>query len=290
MYKVANHKMTGMHYRPAHNIGPVIKPTIIVLHDTASRLTPKNAANYLASNNPGKVSVHFVVERDGDAEQQVPMNRKANHAGASHYNGRKFCNGFSIGIEIVNPGRMAAGPTPGTAVAWYDQVFSMEAHGIREVRTDEHGSGFWMPYTEEQLKTVDQIVASIIQSGKYPIEDIVPHWYISPGRKVDTNPLFPLSSLKSRMLGRDVIEPVSGMPPASVPHIMAKIVVATGLNMRRWPSFNPNVIQAIPFGSVVPILDKGTFDHEGVPFDWLKVNYGSQDGWIVDNKNYVTIV
>jgi N-acetylmuramoyl-L-alanine amidase len=45
-----------------------------------------------------------VVEEDGRVFRLVAEERRAWHAGASFWRGRRNVNGDSIGIEIVNPG------------------------------------------------------------------------------------------------------------------------------------------------------------------------------------------
>jgi hypothetical protein len=60
--------------------------------------------------------------------------------------------------------------------------------------TDEHGVGWWMDYTPEQITAVTELCKALAVA--YPISDITTHWAISPGRKVDTNPLFPLERVK----------------------------------------------------------------------------------------------
>ena len=47
-----------------------------------------------------QVSSHFLVRRDGELLQFVPVARRAWHAGASSWRGRARCNDFSIGIEL----------------------------------------------------------------------------------------------------------------------------------------------------------------------------------------------
>ena len=47
-----------------------------------------------------KVSAHFLVRRGGELVQFVPVGRRAWHAGASSWRGRKDCNDYSIGIEL----------------------------------------------------------------------------------------------------------------------------------------------------------------------------------------------
>lgn len=48
-----------------------------------------------------RVSAHFLVNRQGNISQFVPVARRAWHAGASAWQGREGCNDFSIGIEIL---------------------------------------------------------------------------------------------------------------------------------------------------------------------------------------------
>lgn len=46
----------------------------------------------------------------------------------------------------------------------------------------------------------------------YPIEEIITHWLISPGRKIDTNPLFPLEQVRAAvapLLRAATVKPVA---------------------------------------------------------------------------------
>ncbi len=47
-----------------------------------------------------RVSAHFLVRRDGELVQFVPVQRRAWHAGASSWRGRGRCNDFSVGVEL----------------------------------------------------------------------------------------------------------------------------------------------------------------------------------------------
>jgi len=47
-----------------------------------------------------KVSSHFLIRRDGELVQFVPVTRRAWHAGASSWRGRGRCNDFSVGVEL----------------------------------------------------------------------------------------------------------------------------------------------------------------------------------------------
>ena len=47
-----------------------------------------------------RVSAHYLIRRDGERVQFVPVERRAWHAGASSWRGRGRCNDFSVGIEL----------------------------------------------------------------------------------------------------------------------------------------------------------------------------------------------
>ncbi|MEM1077438.1 MAG: N-acetylmuramoyl-L-alanine amidase [Pseudomonadota bacterium] len=274
--------LKGIPFRQAKWMGGTITPRLVVLHDTASRLGIGQAADYLADNG-AEVSVHFVIEQDGSIEQQVPLDRAAWHAGRSHYHGADHCNDFSIGIELVGPGKME---DAGDYVrAWWGQLFpKRNPEGEPQVffrETPEHGAGWWMPPSDAQIVAVTLLLERLFEEVP-TLKDVRGHWYVSPGRKVDPSPLFPMETIRTLVLGRDAadFEAETSADELWEPEgdEMVEIDVRSGaLNMRRWPSFNPNVIAQIPDGVVVPVIRKGVFDNR----HWLRVLYDGQEGWIV---------
>jgi AmpD protein len=100
-----------------------------------------------------KVSAHFLIRRDGELVQYVPVDRRAWHAGESSHAGRARCNDFSIGIELEGEDE-----TP-----YEDAQYHCLAMLISTLRADI-----------ETLKSAD----------------IVGHCDISPGRKTDPGPAF----------------------------------------------------------------------------------------------------
>jgi AmpD protein len=64
-----------------------------------NRLHPE-AHPYFREIHALKVSAHFLVRRDGELVQFVPVARRAWHAGASSWRARQRCNDFSVGIEL----------------------------------------------------------------------------------------------------------------------------------------------------------------------------------------------
>lgn len=185
-------------YRASPNVGGGLNPEYIVLHDTASGLNDGGSIAWL-TDRASKVSAHVVIGRDGKITQLVPFNVKAWHAGQSVWRGRPLLNGFSIGIEIINPGRLARiaeGVYKGVSVIDTNKDPSLI---VRRAKTTAHGDGYWLAYSPAQVQAVTDLCQALC--AEYPIKEIVTHWLISPGRKVDTNPLFPLDALRLACLG-----------------------------------------------------------------------------------------
>jgi N-acetyl-anhydromuramoyl-L-alanine amidase len=64
-----------------------------------NRLDPR-AHPYFMEIAALRVSAHFLLRRDGEVVQFVPVHRRAWHGGESAWRGRPRCNDFSIGIEL----------------------------------------------------------------------------------------------------------------------------------------------------------------------------------------------
>jgi N-acetylmuramoyl-L-alanine amidase len=201
-------KGPGIKWKKAHAFGGEMKaPRWIVLHDTAGRLDPFSSVNWFASKEC-KTSAHFVVERDGTITQMVPTNRRAYHAGVSHWKGVSGLNSCSIGIEIVNPGKM-----DDKGDAWFGPC--CEPSEITKKGTPTHGQGYWLPYSEAQIQSVTALCRALVE--EYPdCNEVVTHWEIAPKRKIDPCPLFPLDDLR-----RVVFDPT----PGEVEHLPVPVVL-----------------------------------------------------------------
>ena len=97
-----------------------------------------------------RVSAHFLIDREGALTQYVSCDKRAWHAGASRWGERVRCNDFSIGIELEG--------------------------------CDE------MPFEDAQYRALANLVNLL--KRHYPIQDIVGHCDIAPGRKTDPGPYF----------------------------------------------------------------------------------------------------
>jgi N-acetyl-anhydromuramyl-L-alanine amidase AmpD len=229
MLTIASHKFTGFPFMAAQAAGGRLnEPTAIVLHDTAQ--LKKGGAVAWFTNPNCNVSAHLVVERDGSATQLVGFNTVAFHAGKSSWNGRQNCNVFTIGIEIVNPGYMqkrgqeaqliytSKDAKTGKTVERIVERFPLSE--VQQITTKEHGAGCWLPYTDAQVKAVTEICQSLVRA--YPsITEIVTHWLISPKRKVDTNPTFPLEQVRQAVFGMAAV--------AAMPSVEPEVVTTPGV-------------------------------------------------------------
>lgn len=133
---------------------------LIVLHADAG-MSDAGTVSWIG-NPTSKVSYHYLVGRDGTVYQFVPDERKAWHAGVSTFKGRNLCNDFSLGVSFAN---------------------------------DQKGEAF----PDEQIDAGVELVAALCRRHDIPVERITTHAAISPGRKFDPGPRFPLAAFIARV-------------------------------------------------------------------------------------------
>jgi AmpD protein len=97
-----------------------------------------------------RVSAHFFIRRDGALFQFVACRDRAWHAGVSSWRGRERCNDFSVGIEL---------------------------EGADDV-----------PYAAAQYRRLGALIRALAR--RYPLEAVVGHSDVAPGRKTDPGPAF----------------------------------------------------------------------------------------------------
>lgn len=133
--------------------------TMIVLHYTGMQ----DAASAIArlADPAAKVSAHYVVAEDGTVIRMVAEDKRAWHAGKSHWRQIDDVNSASIGIEIVNPG---------------------------------HEFGY-RPFPDEQIDAVIRLVHDIKDRYQITRGNVVGHSDIAPARKRDPGELFPWDKL-----------------------------------------------------------------------------------------------
>lgn len=192
---ITGHKLDGVPFLPAGTPRRAMKPELLVIHYTA---TVGSAAGVIDYFKTDKASAHLVVDTEGKITQMVEFNITAAHAGKSVWNGRPSCNGYSIGIEIVNPG-----PLFKVDAGFIDTTEKKRPYAGQVVEA-RHKSGvlpyrYWAVYPEAQLRAVTEAAKAICST--YGITAILGHDDIAPGRKIDPGPAFPMAAFVAEVLG-----------------------------------------------------------------------------------------
>jgi len=77
-------------------------PHMVIIHYTGMKTAV--AALERLCDPAAEVSAHYLIEEDGFVHALVPEEKRAWHAGVSHWQGLSDINAASIGIELVNTG------------------------------------------------------------------------------------------------------------------------------------------------------------------------------------------
>ena len=122
--KIVNHRLEGenLKIQGSPNRGGPLRPDTVVVHYTAG---PSAESAIRTLCDPGrKASAHVVIDFDGSITQLVPFNLIAWHAGKSRHEDRVGLNKYSIGIEIVNAGKLVKSGS--SYVSWFGKKFATE--------------------------------------------------------------------------------------------------------------------------------------------------------------------
>ncbi len=169
-------------------------PDTIIIHYTGS--TTAESAIRTLTDPRVKASAHLVVDLDGTVTQLVPFSHVAWHAGVSSYGDRNGINKYSIGIEIVNPGYLNQTEDGKFYTAYGQEVSASKAE--KRKHKNESTERYWHIYTNEQIVCVEEICQAIKEV--FPIHYLLGHDEISPHRKVDPGPCFPIDKFRSKIL------------------------------------------------------------------------------------------
>ena len=138
----------------------------LVLHYTVGNF--ESSLKTLTKPSNRAVSSHYLVRDEPVITYRlVDENRRAWHAGPSYWKGFTNLNASSIGIEIVNAGRVTAAD----------------------------GSVRYSPFGPKQLDEVIALCKEIVARHQIKPDRIIGHSDVAPGRKQDPGPLFPWKRL-----------------------------------------------------------------------------------------------
>lgn len=199
--KISNHHLVAdanetVRFESSPNQSSQVSQIYLVMHYTAG-VTLEGAVSWFL-NPESQASAHLVIGRDGQIVQMVPFNKKAWHAGKSTWGNLEGLNQYSIGIELVNGGKLRK-RSDGRWVNWANTVIPDDEVTIATHKSETSSTG-WHEYTEIQINSAIKVASLLNRS--YHFTDVLGHEDISPGRKVDPGPLFPINSFRSIVLGR----------------------------------------------------------------------------------------
>lgn len=119
-----------------------MKPTRIVVHNTANDASANNEISYMRSNND-ETSFHFAVD-DKEVVQGIPLNRNAWHAGDSH--GKGNMEGIAIEICYSKSGGDRFIKAEKNAAKFIAQLLKERGWGIDKVTKHQDYSGKYCPH------------------------------------------------------------------------------------------------------------------------------------------------
>ena len=160
MNNLISHSSPNWNERP---VGTIIDT--VVIHYTGMK-TGQAALDRLC-DPMAEVSAHYLIEEDGRVFQLVAEEKRAWHAGVSHWRGRDNLNHNSIGIELVNPG---------------------------------HEFGY-KAFPDAQITALLQLLEEIHQRHNISPANIIGHSDIAFERKTDPGELFPWKLLHQKGFG-----------------------------------------------------------------------------------------
>ena len=140
-----------------------------------------------------RVSCHYIVGLDGAVLQMVRDEDCAWHCGVSTWRGREGCNRWSLGIEIVNWGRLKK---ENDSFYCWPGDFSTPYVGPPPVFAE---GDWWAPYPLGQVDQVAALSRLLIERYRIPLDHIVRHSDIAPDRKIDPGPAFPWTAYRTWM-------------------------------------------------------------------------------------------
>lgn len=188
---IKDHIIVGVQFKQTPNIhgSKIVGPKFLIIHYSASGDTA-GTVRWLTKRG-SNASAHIVIGRAGEVWQLASFDQRAWHCGESEWNGQKFLNGCSIGIELVNWGPVELDKDGKTFRSRWGQV--VPADEVEQAtHKNESSPRYWHKYTPEQLAKGADVARAILQA--YPsIEMILGHDDIAPGRKIDPGPLFPMN-------------------------------------------------------------------------------------------------
>lgn len=263
----------------------------VIIHFTAAGA--RSSLNTLRGEAP--VSVQIAIDMDGKIYQMLDFNEIAWHAGRSEYKGKEDWNRRSIGIELINYGPLTK-DSNGKYRSLFNTTIPEEEVFMDKHINDSSESFYWHKYSNAQLDAAFQLTRLLVRT--YRLRLVLGHEEISPVRKVDPGPAFPMELFRSAVLSTSSTGD-DGTPfqdrREQMPFGKAKVhTPGDFLNLRSQPIIKASTkIGQMAHGSEVDIIDdayqqsptKGRLNNRWIQIRGT-VNGVKREGFV--SKRYIT--
>lgn len=202
IYEIRNNKIGELiqgnwkacNYIKSPNTEGKLDQKYLVIHYTGGNKASQ-AINWFQLKG-SNASAHIIIDINGEITQMVPFNTAAQHAGVSRWDGLSSLNKYTIGVELVNGGRLQKCEQGWEAI---DTLIPPEQISFTHHKFDNENFG-WHRYSDKQIQTALDVGLALVR--EYDLLDVVGHDDISQKRKWDPGPAFPMHSFRSRIMGR----------------------------------------------------------------------------------------
>lgn len=137
------------------------KPNFVIIHHTAQDSVQQTIRTFTLART--QVSAHYVIDDNGEVIQMLNDYLRAWHAGTGSWGKNTDINSSSIGIELDNNGKE--------------------------------------PFSEAQITSLMALLSRLKKEYNIPIQNILGHSDIAPGRKQDPSIYFPWKTLAENGFG-----------------------------------------------------------------------------------------
>lgn len=192
-------------------VSNLIVPECIVIHYGVTHSLSALVAAQRSAGYWAHLSIDGFFNEDRvpvyQLHQSIAFNQRGSHAGQSTWQNpvtgvlSSGVNSVSIGIEIANPGPLVRGADGKLRTVYGKEWPEDDAVELRHKfpRTPKSWT-HWAKYSEQEIEILKHVCAALRDA--YPtIVDVVGHDDISPGRKFDPGPAFPMDELRSHVFG-----------------------------------------------------------------------------------------
>lgn len=188
----------------------VVKPVeAVIIHYTGS-MSFSGTRRWLTDEDEHFLSVHFLVSRDGEVSQQIPLDERGAHAGgaSSKLFGEGNVNGRTIGVELMNVGPILEADGRLQTLSRRPFTFAPTSAGGDRPTGGTYPYTEWEAYPSTQLSPLvgllKQLVREFPDLKSDPCGQVIGHENVDPSRKMDPGPAFPWELVRAEVFDLEV--------------------------------------------------------------------------------------